>query len=133
MPAGRPTKYKRQYCDEMVEYFSVEPYTVNPKTKKKEASDIPSMAGFASKIGVCKDTLIEWKDVHAEFSAAYKKAKALQEKWLIVNGLQGAINTPFGIFVLKNLQDYKDKTESEVKNSDSVKLIIERSKKKDDE
>ena len=64
---GRPTKYKPEYCQQMIDYFSVEPYKTVTKTvasqgkavqiEVEEASDIPLYAGFCVEIDVDRDTL----------------------------------------------------------------------------
>jgi transposase len=57
MPAGRPTLYKPEYCDQVIEMF------------KKGMSKF----AIALKLDVNVDTLAEWQKVHPEFSAAVKK------------------------------------------------------------
>lgn len=135
--AGRPTDYDPKYCQEIIDFFSAEPYTT--KTKKivrkngdveeveyDEASDFPSFAGFASKIGVHRETLLNWCNQHKEFFDAYKKAKVLQENWSLINGHKGTTNTAFAIFALKNLQGYRDKVETVESDSfDDVDFVDE--------
>lgn len=108
---GRPTAYDPKYCDEIIEYFGVKPYeTINGK---QVAADTPTLAGFACKIGVHRDTLHEWTQKHPDFSDAVKRAKAFQESFLIVNGNKGLINPALTIFTLKNHQGYRDKQPGE--------------------
>jgi hypothetical protein len=125
-PCGRPTKYKPEYCDEIVEYFNKEPYFEREivKTDKKGntyeayefvANDLPLFGKFASDIGVTHDTLLEWVKVHPEFSLAYKKAKTLQEHMLAINGLKGLYSTPFAIFTAKNILGWRD--QQDIKHS----------------
>jgi hypothetical protein len=122
--AGRPTKYRPEYCDEIVKFFDVEPYEYkevvitlrNGGTLEKverHPARLPTMERFASDIGVNGDTLVEWSKRHRAFSAAYARAKALQKDILITNGLQGLYNGPFAIFVAKNATDMEDKTEQD--------------------
>lgn len=135
---GRPTKYDEKYCSELIEYFDVEPYeekTKTVKTKKGEvfeitedvASDFRSLAGFAIKIGVHRDTLHEWSKQHPNFSDAIKRVKDFQENYLLVNGLKGTIDRVFGIFTAKNFTDLKDKQivehEGEVTNNVKVSKV----------
>lgn len=135
MAAGRPTLYKPEYCDEIVAYFDVEPTREVQKTvfKKDGSIDVvetqepvplPTLAGFACKIKVCKDTLNEWSKVHPEFSAAIKKCKVHQERILLANGLDGGYNTAVAIFALKNLADWKDKVQQEVTGDIQTTLNI---------
>lgn len=116
---GRPTKYDRAFCDELIAYFlRWEPYkTVNTMLGPKEIpNDLPTLAGFAIQIGVHRDTIHEWaegKDEdgklnHPEFSDAIKKAKTIQEHYLVTNGLRGNFDKTFSIFFAKNVLGWKD-------------------------
>lgn len=115
-PAHRPSLYDEKYIDEMLEYFSIEPYEISP-TGKRQATDIPTFAGFCSKIGIHRETLLNWTEVHEKFFDAYKKCKDLQEQWLAVNGNAGLINPAFAIFTAKNILNWRDKKEIEVSGS----------------
>ena len=86
---GRPTKYRPEYCREILEHFDVD---FHNKSQTK-AVPLNFLSAFARKIGVCRDTLDEWCKVHPEFSDAYKKAKALQKEHLITCGLLGFLDT----------------------------------------
>jgi len=125
-PGGRPTDYDPKYCEQILEYFERDPYTERIKkivTKSGdvvevpvlEASDTPTLAGFAVSIGVHRDTLKEWAKVHPEFSASVKKAKEAQENFIVTNGMKGLVNTPFAIFLAKNVCGYRDNRDVEVK------------------
>jgi len=119
---GRPTKYDFKFCDEIIKYFDQEPHFASPVvttykdgTTKEEVKfipcDLPTLAGFASKIKVCRDTLHEWDEKHKEFSDAIKRCKDLQENILITNGLKGLYAQPFAIMAAKNIISWKDKQE----------------------
>ena len=102
-PRGRPTAYKPEYCQELLDYFSIRPYeTLEVKDNTgqvKEAKPIPNLfptlARFACKCGVTRDTLYEWSTAtnedgslkHPEFSYAYKRAKEFQEAILVIVSL----------------------------------------------
>ena len=58
--AGQPTKYKPEYCEELINHMKLG----------------LSFESFAGKIGVCRDTLYAWRDAHSEFSDAIKKGKS---------------------------------------------------------
>ena len=58
--AGRPTKYKPEYDDEIIQIAS--------------SDEITNFYLIAAKWGVCRDTLYEWCDVHESFSDAYVRA-----------------------------------------------------------
>ncbi|MEG1945234.1 MAG: terminase small subunit [Oscillospiraceae bacterium] len=127
---GCPTKYKKEYCRKIIEFFDVEPqetttretFYPNGKLKSKEqivnAQTLPTFQGFAHKISVHVDTLHEWCKEYAEFSEAYARAKQLQENIWLVNGLSNLYNAQFAMFFGKNCLGYRDKSELDVGNSD---------------
>ncbi len=85
---GRPTKYRPEYCDAVVDYMS-QGY---------------SKTAFAGKIGVSRETLYEWSKEHPEFSYAVKigetaRTAALEEQLLAED--EGPRVTA-RIFALKN-------------------------------
>lgn len=134
---GRPTKYKPEYCQQLIEYFDIDAYskeTIEKMTEyfkdgevKKEVekykyvpNKMPTIFRFAQKIGVNEDTLVEWSKVNQEFSAAYKAAKEIQKEFLISLGLSGAAPSPAFIFTAKNVTDMKDKTETDITSGGNV-------------
>lgn len=125
MPAGRPTKYKPEYCQEIIDFMS-KGY---------------SATAFAAKIGVHIDTIQEWKNTHAEFSAAYKKAHAAAQFFWENKGLENLItdgkekfNAAVWIFWMKARFGWRDRDEiSFTKDDDNEGLIINfKSHDKDD-
>jgi transposase-like protein len=65
MPAGRPTSYRPEYCEAVVEY--------GRKGK--------SLAWMAAQFDVNKDTIHEWIKVHPEFSDAMARARVHSQAW----------------------------------------------------
>ena len=132
---GRPTKYDKKYCDDLIKYFNIEPHFETPVvttykdgTTKEEIklipSDLPTLAAFASNIGVHRDTLNQWATEHKEFSDALKRAKEHQERILVTNGLQGLYPAAFAIFTAKNVINWRDKNETEITGKDGGALEI---------
>lgn len=129
---GAPSKYKKKFCEEIIDYFSVPPqrteykreYFQNGELKSEvpilTANEFPTFQGFADSIGVHIDTLHEWKEKYPEFSEAYMRAKQLQEKIWLVNGMQNLYNSQFAQFFGKNCLGYTDKTE--VSHTGNIKL-----------
>ena len=122
-PGGRPTKYKQEYNQMMLDYFNQEPYKdevhENSKGDLKMVRVVvmlPTLVGFACKIGVTRETLHHWahtKDendshIHPEFSDTYNRAKAYQEYILVANGLTGGYVPNFAIFTAKNIIGWRD-------------------------
>jgi len=66
-PFGRPTLYKPEYCEQIVEFG-----------KRGE-----TFVCFAAEIGVCRDTISEWAAKYQDFSLALKQAKICAETYFI--------------------------------------------------
>lgn len=124
--AGRRTEYSTEIADIMLEYFSVDPYQKevvkeyddegnekSVESGKLISSDFPTLAGFAIKMGVTRQTLANWAEKHPDFKFAYEMAKEYQENFLAVTGMKGIVNTPFAMFVAKNVIGWKDKLPEE--------------------
>ncbi len=114
---GRPSDYKPEYAEALIEHFNKPIY--HPESEK--VKDFPTLAGFAIKLGVHRDTLHEWASAvdekdnlkHPEFSDAYKRTKDFQEEYLLQTGLRGDIHPTVGIFTMKNVLGYRDKQKDE--------------------
>lgn len=123
---GRPTKYKPEYCDRIIEHFTVQPQqTVYKRTFHPDGSvkseepvvlpeQFPTFQKFAAEIEVSVPTLLEWVQEYEEFSNSYARAKQLQEHIWLVNGMGNLYNSQFAQFFGKNCLGYKDKTETEI-------------------
>jgi hypothetical protein len=128
MKPGRPTKYKPEYCAEIIKFFDIEPSRKevtadikgygkagNQNFEKQEyklvANRLPTFERFARQIAVNGDTIVEWSKVYPEFSAAYNTAKELQKEFLIDNGLAGLYPPASFIFTAKNITNMRDKQE----------------------
>lgn len=119
---GRPTKYRPELCQRIIEFFDVSPFEIardgdgNPLTSPSGKpllipSNLPTFESFAHSIGVHVDSLYEWANVHSEFSEAKKRAQQLQKNILIQNGLVGGYNNTFAIFVGKSCLGMRDGNE----------------------
>lgn len=105
MPAGRPTKYRPEYCDTVVELG------IQGMTK----------AEMALKLDITKDTLYRWIKEHPEFSDAMKRAEQGMERWFANTFREMSTgdnkgNVTAAIFLAKNqLPDvYRDRHEHKV-------------------
>lgn len=111
MAGGRPTLYKEDYCEQLIEHMT-------------QGFSFESFAGF---IGVCKDTLNEWAKVHEQFSAAkkiaFEKSRFAWEKIGIDIAKTNDGNSTSFIFNMKNRfpEEWRDKIERE----DTVKLAVQ--------
>jgi len=90
MPAGRPSKYKPEFCKMLEEHFA-EGY---------------SYESFAGVVGVARATLYLWEEQHPEFLDTKKEHEAkVMKKWeerLARLADQGIGNATAIIFGLKN-------------------------------
>ena len=138
-PLGRPSVYRDEFADMMIEYFSkpsTEVKTVTDKQGEEKVivvpGDFPTLARFAVSIGVTTETLHDWatsKNPDGSlrkpgFSYAYKKAKDLQQANLVEGTLKGAYNSTFAIFTAKNVLGWRDKIEQEITGKDGAALAI---------
>lgn len=125
MAGGRPTAYKPEYCDLIIQHFDKEPFTssfdeVSGKTYRS-AILLPTLTNFARTIGVSRATIYNWAEEHPEFLDAIKRAQELQEEVLMQNGLFGAYDKTFAIFTAKNICGWKDK--QDIEHSGSIGSI----------
>lgn len=94
---GRPTKYKPEYCEQVIEYMRT-------GAAKKE---------LALELNIHIDTLYEWSEVHPEFSEAIKKGVCLSEGWWVREGRKnlenGHFQTALWYINMKNRHGWSDK------------------------
>lgn len=137
-PVGRPTSYKDEYVDQLIEFFDTSVYTIKTTYDKdgnekveKVLNPFPTLARFATRIGVTRDTLYEWATArneqgelkHEDFSYAYKRAKDFQEALLVEGAIGGMYQANFSIFTAKNVLGWRDKTEQEITGKDGAPLV----------
>jgi hypothetical protein len=117
---ARPTKYKKRFCKEIIEYFDQPatkevPITYITKkgterhTTETKPNKLPTVNGFCNKINIVRQTLLNWTEQHPEFLDAYTRARQYQEDIWLENGLLGLYNPGFAILLGKNVFGYKDK------------------------
>lgn len=64
-PVGRPTLYKPEYCDQVIELGKLG----------------KSVEQIASKLGFSLRTMYQWRDEHEEFLHALEEAKMHEQAW----------------------------------------------------
>jgi len=110
-PVGRPSLYDPKYCQEMIDYFNLP--IAKRIGQKTEASELPQITGFAQKLGVSRQTLLDWTKAHPEFLDTYNHCLALQEQMIVGNAMLNRYNPYFAQFMLKNCHGWRDKQEVE--------------------
>lgn len=126
MKVGRPTKWKPEVNDQIIEWFE-RPLTVQREVSRimqkgqvtgleTQGNELPTLLGFAISLGVTRTTLNEWAAADHEedypgFSKAYARAKEYSEEFLAQNAMTGVYNPQFAMFMGKNMFGWKDKTE----------------------
>lgn len=134
-PVGRPSKYKPQYCQQIIDFFNVMPTKIvierffykNGDEKEKEievANELPLIQDFCFKIGVTRKTLLDWTTKFPEFLKAYNIAKDLQEAMWIKNGLKGLYNPSFAIFTGKNMFGWRDQVTFEGDEDKPLQVMV---------
>ena len=127
---GRPTKYKLEYCKQIIEFFDI-PHTIDIHKTKFDAKTgkeytwcedgpniLPTFEKFAVKVDVCEDTLQEWKKAHPKFSVAYRKAQHLQRDMLNDLAMRGFYSASYTKFVAINITDMKDTRHTDLTSKD---------------
>lgn len=125
---GQPTKYKPEYCQQLIDYFSIEPLEIIREQEITDAEGgkyisrrlpqrFPWFEGFARKIGVHRNTLKNWCAEHPEFAEAYDTAKDLQREFLVDIGLSGATSASFAIFTMKNVCGWRDERDLKLRKA----------------
>lgn len=111
--AGRPTDYKEEYCEMLIEHMS-KGY---------------SYTTFAAIVDCNLDTLYNWEKLNPTFSEAKKiafnKCQIFWERLAIENTMttkNGGLNTGLWIFNMKNRFKWTDRVEVEA-GDESKKLI----------
>lgn len=106
-PVGRPTDYKPEYCEKVLELGRAG----------------KSYTQIAGELDVAKSTLYLWQDLHPEFSDALLRARELAQYWWenigqnqMIAPLQGFSATLFAKQVSCRFpDDYTDRSKSEIK------------------
>ncbi|HZX14948.1 MAG TPA: terminase small subunit [Thermodesulfobacteriota bacterium] len=90
----KPTKYSEETLKTYDEYMA----EAIPQNMK-----IPTVEGFALKLGISKETLYQWRKIHKEISDALRELKMKQKEYLTEIGVFGGkeINSNIVMLLLK--------------------------------
>jgi hypothetical protein len=114
---GRPTLYTPKAIEEINEYLK----EAIPQNMK-----IPTVEGIALRLGISRDTLYEWAEVHPEFSDTIAKMKMMQKEALIETGIFGGkeINAPIIALLLKVNHDMVEVSRTELTGANGSPITI---------
>lgn len=65
MPAGRPSEYREEFCEQVIEL----------------GREGKSRAEIAADLDICRTTLWNWEQAHPEFMKALQRAKDMELAW----------------------------------------------------
>lgn len=99
---GRPTDYKGEETIMRTREYFFDSLMV-------AGDNVPSIEGLAVYLGVCRDTVYEWKKKHPRFTDTIKKGEAHQTRALINLMTDKDKFTAGSIFVAKNILGWTDK------------------------
>ena len=116
---GRPTDYREEYINSVDTYISE---CVDYIEKDKKTVKIPSIEGFAKKLGVNKTSLYEWQKKHPLFSNAIDKIMDEQKERLFNQGLAGNYNPMIAKLGLSANHGMKEKSEVEQSGETTIKI-----------
>lgn len=120
MPAGRPTDYKPEYCEKIIEL----------------GRQGLSVVEMAAEIGVAHRCTIEedWPKAHPEFSEAFTRARLLSQAWWEKTGRVGMIEEPGGVKINHGIwsrsmaarfpADWRESKETRLSGADGSGLTI---------
>lgn len=107
-PAHRPTSYKPEYCERVIEM-------------SKEGH---GPAAYSAEFNIDRTTLYDWAAAHPEFSTALSRAKQFEQLWWENAGRQGMFADKFNALVWKTTMqarfrdDYTEKKITEISGVD---------------
>lgn len=114
MPAGRPSKYSEEVLEIAKDYV---------KNYEEYGDPVPTAAGLACALDICKDTVNAWArdEDKKEFSYTLKKLHNEQEKALIRGGISGEFSATIAKLMLHN-HDYSEKQDIKQEHSGNVNI-----------
>lgn len=146
---GQPTKYRKAYAQEIIDYFNVDvvkkvvddPSGRGGTHTHYETVRVPSIIGFAAKVGVDVTTVYNWADErysdkypskklrgklkHPEFFHALTRAQALEQSLIFEYGMAGRLDRGLAALYFTNKLGFKNKSEVDQNNTGEQKFIVE--------
>lgn len=114
-PVGRPSKYKPEYCERVIEL----------------ADQGAGPAEYAVDFGVDRVSLYDWAAAHEEFSTALSRAKIHEQAWWEREGRSGMRADKFNALVWKTSMqarfrdDYTERKETQLTGANGGAVQVE--------
>lgn len=114
-PVGRPTKYKPEYCERVIEL----------------AKEGAGWAEYAAEFEIDRTTLYDWAASHEEFSTALTRAKVHEQVWWEREGRLNLKSKEFNANLwIKSAQarfreDYTERKQTEITGADGGAIKTE--------
>jgi hypothetical protein len=111
--AGQPTKYTSKMPQALIDYFLTCAETrpgVGVPVLKETFTIMPTLTGFAKKVGVTTRTLANWKDKHEAFEEAYQYSMAIAADMIQQFSINNVWSPSMSVFLLKSNHGLQDKT-----------------------
>lgn len=137
MGSGGKDKYKAEYTEQLLKFFSEPPtrveyikkYDRNGNLTEEEpvilGADYPTFEGFAIKLGVTARTLENWAERYpTTFGRAYEMAKDIQKNMIVVNALGGRYNGKFAQFIASSQFGMVEKSEHSISGDEGLEVIV---------
>lgn len=133
---GAPSDFKPEYCQQLIQYFDIEPVREIPETwynpdgsVKRESMKLVAnpprhIGGFARSIGVAKSTVYDWARKYPDFAYSLLHARDMRRSMIIDNALAGLYNPLFAKLAAANLFGWHDR--QDVNHTGEVKSVIVR-------
>lgn len=133
---GRPSTYKPEYVQALLQYFDKPPVREIPETwynpdgsVKRESMKLVAnppahIGGFARSLGVSKMAVYDWARKYPDFGYAMLHARDMRRAMIIDNALMGLYNPLFAKLAAANLFGWHDR--QDVNHTGEVKSVIVR-------
>ena len=110
---GRPTKYKPEYCEMLLDYFNKEAFRISEiriqkgkdflRTEEKLLPEVlPTFQRFAWNIGTTNQILLDWANIHPAFKQAYSRAQEIQQAILHEGSTAGVYDYKASALILSH-------------------------------
>lgn len=116
-PVGRPSKYRPEYCDQLIDYFSNGQDGTNFKY-------FPCVAGFAASIGSFKQRIYSWAEENPKFHDSLQTGLALAEQQLNNGALSRQYDSGYARFAASNYLGMSEKQEIKQQLSGTVNSVV---------